>query len=452
MIASAFLLFAGCASNAPGRVVVFGIDGLDWGMVDRLAAGGDMPNFTRLAAEGVRGTVTNTVPVMSPILWTSIASGYPGEIHGIGGWTTGRGHGYDGSDVRVMRIWDVATAQGLRSLVVGWLMTFPASPIDGEVVSDRFIWSFPMNKDPDDPSLLVDRAQHEALVGLVTPPSIDARVAALIPDEAWLSSHPLAYQVEEYGAPFHPLLRDELHLRAFEALWPESDAALGMVYVNGPDQVSHIYWPYADPEAAKAMRANPMDHYTQINRETEGGKNRRAAPFSEAPITAEQVDFGARFVPDYYRYIDTLLGRVLEVVDLETTTLLVCSDHGFRLSPTNPLANGGHTRAAAVLWAGRGVSVGTPLPAGTVLDIAPTLFALLGLPGAADWTGQPQAAVFPGLLSPPPVASWVLSDRAEIAVESGTKANPQLMEQLEALGYVDGEGKPLLGASRDPLR
>ncbi|MCB9794052.1 MAG: alkaline phosphatase family protein [Alphaproteobacteria bacterium] len=449
MSSLALLMMMACGRAPERRVVVMGIDGLEWSMVDRLVEAGEMPQLAGLMERGVRGVVQNTTPVMSPIIWTTIASGYPGEVHGIAGWTTGRGHGYNAADVRVMRLWDIATREGVESLVVGWLMTFPASPIQGRMISDRYVWSFPMNKDPGDPSLLVDRAMHEGLAGLVTPPSLEATLAPWLPDEAWLSAHPLAYQVEEYGSPFHPLRRDELHLRAFEQLWPDGDASLGMLYLNGPDQVSHIYWPYADPQIATQIRRSPQEHLRQVNAERGPQNTRRAAPFSEAPITPEQLELGARFVPDYYRYIDEAIGRVLEVVDLDDTTLLICSDHGFRPSPSHPLANGGHTREGAVLFVGEGVDPEGQLRDGaSVLDLGPTLFALLDLPGAEDWPGAPLVEVFDGLEAAPPDASHVLTDRAQIAVELGTEANPQLMEQLEALGYVDGAGKPILGASR----
>jgi len=429
----------GCSSEPDRRVVVFGIDGLEWSMVDRLG----LENFERLRQDGVRGTVAATTPVMSPIIWTSIASGYPGEVHGIGGWTDGRAHAYDASDVRVMRIWDVATLHERESVVIGWLMSYPASPIEGSMLSERFVWSFPMNKDPGDPLLGFSKDNHEDLVGLATPPGLEDKAAELLPSDAWLADHELAYQVAEYGAPFHPLLRDELHVRVFEELWAGSDADLGMLYVNGIDQVSHLYWPYSDPHTAKMLSLEPQLHAEQAAAEMAGSGMRRAVPFSDGPFTDEDLELGARFVPDYYRAVDDMLGRVLEVVDLETTTLLVCSDHGFKAGSKHPLIGGGHSREAAVLIAGKDIEPGD-LPEGTVLDVAPTLYAALGLPPAQDWTGAP--LVFEA--AEDPVATWVLEDRAQRAIEASTEANPQLMHQLEALGYVDGEGRPILGASR----
>ena len=72
------------------------------------------------------------------------------------------------------------------------------------------------------------------------------------------------YQVEEYGAPFHPMLRDELHVRVFEQQWADSEADLGLVYINGADQVSHLYWPYADEGAAKLMELQPEEQVTLL--------------------------------------------------------------------------------------------------------------------------------------------------------------------------------------------
>src|SRR5690349_18378353 len=99
-------------------------------MLDRLIAHGELPNFKKLMDEGVRADMEVTTPIMSPILWTTIASGYPADVHGIGGWTSGRAHSFSGADVRVMRVWDVASGAGFPVAVAGWLMTWPATPLN----------------------------------------------------------------------------------------------------------------------------------------------------------------------------------------------------------------------------------------------------------------------------------------------------------------------------------
>ena len=98
-----------CDDGPDRKVVVFGIDGLEWSMVEELGPQA-MPNLHALRDQGVWGTVEATTPVMSPIIWTSVVSGYPGEVHGVAGWTDGRAHAFNASDVR-----DAALGCGQRA-------------------------------------------------------------------------------------------------------------------------------------------------------------------------------------------------------------------------------------------------------------------------------------------------------------------------------------------------
>ena len=118
--------------------------------------------------------------------------------------------------------------------VSGWLMTWPATPVDGWMLSERFVWSFPMNKDPGEKSVGVAASADRAATTF--PDSLADRATALRPDDAWVAASPLAYQVKEYGAPFHPLLRDETHVRVFEAMWPTTDEKFGAVYTDDQKQ------------------------------------------------------------------------------------------------------------------------------------------------------------------------------------------------------------------------
>ena len=58
-------------------------------------------------------------------------------------------------------------------------MTWPASPVPGAVLSDRFAWAFPMNKDPTDPSLEQARRSHAELDALVQPAALAEEARAL---------------------------------------------------------------------------------------------------------------------------------------------------------------------------------------------------------------------------------------------------------------------------------
>jgi hypothetical protein len=358
----------------------------------------------------------------------------------VGGWTNARGRPYTGADVRVERVWDALSARGEASVVSGWLMTWPATPLPGAMLTERFVWSYPMNKDPDEPVL--DARETWATTA---PDSLATLAEELRPDDAWLDAHPLAYQVHAYGAPYHPLPRDETHVRVFEALWPRANARFGAVYVNGADQVSHLYWPFVDDHVRDVLRADPLARVHALA--ARPPMQQGPAPY-DGPMDAVAIDEAARWVPDYYAYMDAVLGRVSALLDADTT-LVVCSDHGFRVSDAQPLVNGGHRGVAVLLARGRSVRAGARAQA-HVHDLAPTFYALLGVPAAADMPGRVLTDLF-DVQPLVPVATRTLARVAvEVAAGADDLADRQLRDQLEALGYIDAEGKPRtdVGASR----
>lgn len=109
---------------------MLGFDGLDPATVDLLLSEGKLPHFARLRQEGAYGRLRSFRPMLSPILWTTIATGRTPDQHGIGHFT-GRDRA-DGeeepvtSDLRRTRaIWNLFS-QAERSVgVLGWWATYP---------------------------------------------------------------------------------------------------------------------------------------------------------------------------------------------------------------------------------------------------------------------------------------------------------------------------------------
>ena len=77
-----------------GKVFILGLDGADWRIIDRLEAEGRLPNLARLRHEGAWGLLRSQKPLLSPIVWTTIATGRHPLDHGIMGFLTMR----DGKD------------------------------------------------------------------------------------------------------------------------------------------------------------------------------------------------------------------------------------------------------------------------------------------------------------------------------------------------------------------
>src|SRR6185295_9675021 len=76
-----------CSRRRTSRVIVLGLDGMDPQTVDLLMAEGKMPNFARMRQEGTYGRLMSMHPLLSPVIWTTIATGKTPDQHGIGHFT-----------------------------------------------------------------------------------------------------------------------------------------------------------------------------------------------------------------------------------------------------------------------------------------------------------------------------------------------------------------------------
>ena len=130
-------------AQSPPRVLLLGWDAADWRFIRPLLERGQMPALQRLMDEGAWGALATQQPVLSPMLWTTIATGKRPHQHGIHGFIEpmpdGKGMRLSGSTTRACKaLWNIATQSGLRSNVVGWYCSHPAEPINGVCVSDLY--------------------------------------------------------------------------------------------------------------------------------------------------------------------------------------------------------------------------------------------------------------------------------------------------------------------------
>ena len=140
-LAALALLAASCGSDSgPGRVVVLGLDGMDPQTVDLLMSEGKLPNFARLRQEGAYGRLETSRPILSPIIWTTIATGKTPDQHGIGHFVavnpqTGEDLPVTSRMRRVKAMWNILSDAGRRVDVVGWWATWPPENVNGAIVS-----------------------------------------------------------------------------------------------------------------------------------------------------------------------------------------------------------------------------------------------------------------------------------------------------------------------------
>jgi predicted AlkP superfamily phosphohydrolase/phosphomutase len=65
------------------RVVILGLDGMDPGLTTKFILEGRMPNFAKLAEQGVFRPLDTSVPSMSPVAWSTFATGVDASRHCI---------------------------------------------------------------------------------------------------------------------------------------------------------------------------------------------------------------------------------------------------------------------------------------------------------------------------------------------------------------------------------
>ncbi len=122
------------------KTLIVGLDAATWDIVDPLLEAGRLPSFERLLNRGARGTLTSTMPPMTPLAWTSIATGVsPGE-HGVYGFREQDPDTYEVSPVEYgsvssPAVWDVLEAHDRTVGVLNYPIVSPPPEVDGFFVS-----------------------------------------------------------------------------------------------------------------------------------------------------------------------------------------------------------------------------------------------------------------------------------------------------------------------------
>ena len=416
----ATVMVAGCGPSVdpPGRVLIIGIDGAAPHLVDLWRAEGRLPNLERIAREGAWGRIDTDRYILSPRIWTSVATGKRPDAHGIESWVHGggplKGRMYRSSDRRGHALWNIASDHGLRVGVVNWLMTHPPEKIDGVMISD-----FNLPGQRRSRIKLADvfgRDEQWKLgadfgSGTTWPPEWEARARAMAgrPPETELGGSGSRWRNTGLEAiARRSQYPDDLAVRIALDIETAESPELLMVLLQGIDRVSHFAWAGVAPPSAY-----PEGY-------------RRGA-----------VERGRMhdLMLDYYAFSDALIGRLLERYG-PNDLVIVLSDHGFEPSFRDKARTGGHNSAAAsqgvVLMRGPGIPAGTRIERMSVQDVTPAVLAWVGLGVAADMSGR--VPEFLDIEVPPAVEPYSGKiERVETRTEDGEE---ELLEQLRGLGYI----------------
>jgi predicted AlkP superfamily phosphohydrolase/phosphomutase/Flp pilus assembly protein TadD len=425
----AALLLYGCrSSDAPGRVMVLGLDGMDPETVDLLMSEGLLPNFAKLRREGAYGKLISSKPILSPIIWTTIATGKTAAEHRIGHFVavnekTGEQLPVTSRMRQVKALWNIFSEARRKVAVVGWWATWPAEEVYGSVVSDHTCYHF----------LFEEGVTGSRDTTAVTfPESLQQRIEPMIRRPGELRHEEIAEFVtvsdEEFARPFAfdddlghfkwAYATAESYKKIGKYLWQTERPDLLLTYIEGTDSTSHLF--------GHLFRAKGLAGEL-------AGQHRR---FGNA-------------VEQMYLYADRVVGEMIEVMD-DDTTLIVLSDHGFQLGalPDDPsktrdmrrVSEKFHDIEGIIYLYGNNIVPRSRLDRPVLIDVAPTVLALAGLSPARDMRGR---VLHEGLSLPRldrVVASYETgAGPASVTAASDGAVDPAILERLRALGYFDTE-------------
>jgi predicted AlkP superfamily phosphohydrolase/phosphomutase len=125
------------------RLLLVGWDSADWKLIHPLLDENKLPGVARIVRGGVSGNLTTLEPQLSPMLWTSIATGKMAYHHGVHGFTevdpiSGRIVPVSAATRKCKTVWEMLGERGLKSHVVGWFATQGEQDLNGCIVSNMY--------------------------------------------------------------------------------------------------------------------------------------------------------------------------------------------------------------------------------------------------------------------------------------------------------------------------
>ena len=264
------------SSNGKNRVLIIGLDCAEPSLIFAKYRD-EMPNLKRLAAQGVWGELESVMPPITVPAWAcGLTSKDPGQL-GVYGFRNRADHSYEKMTIANARsitepaVWDYLGRVGKQSLLLGVPPSFPPKQINGASVG-CFLSPTTQSKYTFPETLREEIAQIEPNY-MVDVPNFRTE------DKQWLLG-----KIYEMTEGHYKVMRHMMKTKPWNFL---------MSVEIGVDRLHHGFWKYHDPTHLKHEPGNSL----------------------------------LNSIHDYYIWLDKQIGSVLELVD-DDTSVIVMSDHG----------------------------------------------------------------------------------------------------------------------------
>jgi predicted AlkP superfamily phosphohydrolase/phosphomutase len=252
--------------------------GLDCAAPDIAFTHPRLPNLRSLMMRGCYGRLESVVPPITVPAWMCMATSRDPGALGIYGFRNRTNYSYDrlgivtSASITAPAIWDVLAAEGDRAVVIGVPPSYPPRTVNGVSIG---CFLTPDSRTHDftyPPSLKRD------IVRLVGEYPVDVKNFRT-DDKEWLRTEIYEMSRKHFAVVRHLLVSEPWDYFQFVEI--------------GLDRIHHGFWKFHDPFH---RRHEPGNRYANV-------------------------------ISDYYEYLDEEIGRTIELVD-DDTTVLVVSDHG----------------------------------------------------------------------------------------------------------------------------
>jgi predicted AlkP superfamily phosphohydrolase/phosphomutase len=263
------------------KILIVGLDGATFDLFKPWMKQGYLPNLQRLMEEGSHGDLNSTIPALSPVAWTSFATGSNPGKHGIYDFVEREGtQGYtfkfiNASSRKMPPLWSVLNKNGKKSVVINVPLSYPPDKIEHCFISgmdspynSKFTYPPELYKELKSVlgKYIIEMDRHEGLI--------------------------------ENVPKYMSCVKDSIKNRfeASEYLMKKYDWDFFMVVFVLLDRLQHFYWKYLDP---------------------------KSPDYNE-----EQVKAFGNPILDVAVILDDYLGKLVKTAGKDVTTI-VMSDHGF---------------------------------------------------------------------------------------------------------------------------
>jgi predicted AlkP superfamily phosphohydrolase/phosphomutase len=241
----------------------------------------ELPAFRRVMDDGVWGRLESCIPAITVPAWSSMMSSKDPGTLGVYGFRNRGDYSYEkqitanGSAIKVDRVWDILSRLGKNVITIGVPQTYPPRPVNGIQVG---CFLSPSTKNPARPYTSPASAMQE----------IEEAVGEYLVDVPDFRTDDKDYLLRQ----IYTMTRKRFKL--VKKWLVEKDWDFFMFVEIGVDRIHHGLWKYHDPTHPKY----------QIH-----------------PVYNDSIRA-------YYRYLDSEIARILDLINEKETTVFIVSDHG----------------------------------------------------------------------------------------------------------------------------